>query len=558
MFGHECKTTLGPGDLVITEVFADHMATSGGTGADDGKEWFEIYNATGGPIELDGLRITHSRPDGARPSTHTILHGSVALGSYFTLGNAVPESLPPYVDYGYGTELGDMFNVDGGKLALSCGTVEIDSATYRDVKQGHARELTSAQAPDYTVNDAPASWCQADDTEFETGNFGTPGAESDCQPIIVGQCQDGGAMRDSVPPGPGDLVITELMPSPVRVSDAAGEWIELKVVRALDLNGVGLRRAGDAARPEYLASASCIHVRAGSYIVFARSSDPLRNGGLPRQAVVGTFKLPLVSGTSTAPGDVAIVVGTTVIDAVRWTRSTSGKAMQLDPARTDPLANDLEGNFCDATTPYGPTATTPDQGTPGAANPGCAGLPTDGMCDDRGVIRRIVKPAAGQLVISELLANPANVAGATDAQREWFEVSNTGAAPLELNELAVGRAGTTGRPLQSARCISVPARGHAVFARSADPAANGGLPPVAATFAFALVDIRGDVQISDGGVVLDAVTWSSAMPGIAQQLDPVHLNVRDNDLATHFCAATATYGDLTNRGGPATANPPCR
>ena len=59
-----CKTALLPGDLVITEVFADYKASAAGNGSDTGKEWFEIYNATHAAIDLAGLTITHSRLDG--------------------------------------------------------------------------------------------------------------------------------------------------------------------------------------------------------------------------------------------------------------------------------------------------------------------------------------------------------------------------------------------------------------------------------------------------------------------------------------------------------------
>ena len=130
-----CKVKLLPGDLVITEVFADFKAANGTGGIDTGKEWFEIYNAKGQPIDLQGLTITHSRTDGTRSSTHTISRGSVAPGQFFTLGSAAPGSVPAYIDYGYGSDLGDLFNTDGGKLALACGDSEIDSASY-DGRQG--------------------------------------------------------------------------------------------------------------------------------------------------------------------------------------------------------------------------------------------------------------------------------------------------------------------------------------------------------------------------------------------------------------------------------------
>lgn len=546
-----CKAQLLPGDLVITEVFADYQADAGGTGVDTGKEWFEIYDARGAPIDLAGLAITHSRPDGSRLDTHTVGQAVIASGQFFTLGNAAPGVVPAYLDYGYGEELGGLFNTDGGKLTLSCGDREIDSALYGDVKPGHARELTGAQPPDYTLNDDPSSWCQANGAEFEAGNFGTPGEGNDCRPIVTGQCNDAGAMRSAVAPGPGDLVITEIMPSPTQVADSAGEWLEARVMNDVDLNGVGVGRVGSTS-PDVITGADCLRARAGSYVVFARSSDPGVNGGIPAASIVGTFRFNLVGGSTTSPGDVAITAGTTVVDAVTWTRSASGAALQLAPDRVDPSANDIESNFCDATAPYG----MGDLGTPGADNTPCTALPVAGMCDDGAAVRAIVRPKAGDLVISEILANPANVADATDAQREWFEVASTGAA-FDLNELVVGRIGATGAPVQSARCISVPAGGFAVFARSADPGLDGMLPSVQATFKFGLVDTDGDIQIAGGGAVLDAVRWHAVTSGVASQLDPGHLTPADNDVAGNFCPATTPYGDLTNQGTPGAANRSC-
>jgi hypothetical protein len=376
-----CRTHLAPGDLVITEVFADYKAADGSSGSDAGKEWFEIYDAAGVPIDLEGLAITHSRRDGARPDRHVVGAAQIAAGQFFALGNAAPGATPAYVDYGYGGDLGELYNTGGGMLALTCGDQEIDRASYDDVAAGHARALTAGQPPDYTLNDDPARWCQAA-AEFEADNAGTPGADNDCRPVIAGQCTD-----------------------------------------------------------------------------------------------------------------------------------------------------------------------------------------------DGGALRPIAAPAAGQLVISEVLANPANVAGATDATREWFEVTNTGAAAFDLNELVVGRIGAAGAAagaavgavagaaagavIESVRCLSVPPGGAAVLARSADPALDGMLPAVAATFKFGLVDHDGDIQIARDGTVLDAVRWVSVTPGVASQLDAGHLTAADNDAAERFCPATESYGDGTNLGTPGAPNRAC-
>jgi len=162
-----CRAALLPGDLVITEVFADFQASGQAGGGDTGKEWFEIYNARDEAIDLSGLTITASRGDGSRPRAHTIRQARIAPGQYFTLGSAAPGATPAYVDYGYGADLGDLANTDGGTLALACGGAEIDRASYAGVRAGHARELTdhavaylnvdsSVAGPDFKASAVPS------------------------------------------------------------------------------------------------------------------------------------------------------------------------------------------------------------------------------------------------------------------------------------------------------------------------------------------------------------------------------------------------------------------
>ncbi|MBS1122587.1 MAG: Hemolysin-type calcium-binding region [Deltaproteobacteria bacterium] len=549
----ECKDSLIAGDLVITEVFADYKAAAGGTGSDEGKEWFEIYNASDRPVDLEGLTITHSRPDGSKAKTHVMDPVTIAPGQYFTLGNSTPDLVPAYIDYGYSADLGDFFNTDGGKLALACAASEIDSATYELVKEGHARQLTASQPPDYTLNDDLAQWCEGADSEFETGNFGTPGTDNDCIPVVIGQCNDAGVPRATVAPLPGQLVITEAMPSPSKVSDTLGEWFEVKVLADVDLNGLGLDRAGDnAVAPDLLASPDCIHVTAGSYVVFAKSADPLMNGGLPAGSVVGTFKFSSVAGSVTAPGDIQILAGTTVIDAVSWTKSTTGSSLQLDPDFEDAVANDQLSNYCDGVTAYG----AGDLGTPGAVNGQCTLLPPAGMCDDAGVIRAIVKPAAGQLVINEFLANPAG--SGTDATQEWFEIVNTGATAFDLNDLGLKGNATTINVIQSAACKSIAPAGFALFAHNTDPLQNGMLPAIDATFTFALAASAGSLSVLDGATVLDAITWTTPAvgDGVSRQLNPLNTNSTDNDLPANFCDGKAAqmYGTAANFGTPKEVN----
>ncbi|HEY5927658.1 MAG TPA: lamin tail domain-containing protein [Kofleriaceae bacterium] len=568
--GGPCKDSLVAGSLVITEVFADYAAPTGGTGTDDGKEWFEIYNAGDEPVSLQGLTIVHARPDDSRASSHTMEDVTLAPGQYFTLGNSTSDLVPPYVDYGYSADLGDFFNTDGGKLTLKCGDSEIDSAQYELVKSGRSRQLSNAGPPDYAANDDLANWCESRDSEFEPNNSGTPGEENDCAPVVMGACTDGATMRPVVTPAPGELVITEVMPSPQQVSDTAGEWFEAKALAPFDLNGLGLDRAGDTSAASVINSPTCVHVDTGDYVLFAKSLDTAMNGGV--DGAVATFGFAMVAGSMTAPGDVQIVAGATVIDAISWTSSTNGRALALDPDLTDATSNDNSANFCNATATYG----LGDFGTPGMVNGQCTMLPPPGMCDDNGTLRAIAKPAMGNLVITEVMMNPR-----TETSQEWFEITNIGSTPFDLNGLGLDRAGDSALPsvVNSPACKSLLPGAFALFARNPDTMMNGGLPVVDWTFGFSMVNTNGDVQVVDPttctgtpivcATVYDNVTYTTANgwpaqsspngatpDGVAAQVTPGMYSTTANDTYASWCLALADYGTAnpTNKGTPKAAN----
>ena len=181
-----------------------------------------------------------------------------------------------------------------------------------------------------------------------------------------GKCTDPDTMlpRDPVPPGPGDLILTEFMADPAKVADAAGEWVELRAAKDLDLNG--LQWAKDAAglmNAPALASSICLEVKAGDYLLFAKNTDPALNGGLPATDLV----LPL--SLTNSPGDVAVGHGGQLVDLTAYAKTqAAGKARGLDPA-AGAAQNDLADDppWCVATLPYG----LGDLGTPKAENPPC-------------------------------------------------------------------------------------------------------------------------------------------------------------------------------------------
>jgi hypothetical protein len=550
-----CADTLIAGDLVITEVFADADAPTGSSGADEGHEWFEVYNAGTRTLDLTGVEVVHSRGDGTMAHRHTLTPVSIAAGDYLVLGNVLPDLKPSHVDYGYADALGDLYNTGTGRITLSCGDSMIDGADYADVAPGVSRQLDGGALPDYTANDNLANWCAPDSAlEFEPANFGTPGAANlDCEVITPGTCNDGGTPRATVPPAPGDLVITEIMPSPDASEDALGEWFEVRAMTDVDLNGVTLDRIGDSSEGDLIESEDCIHLAAGDFAVLAKSTDPTMNGGLP--AVAATFDFSMVTGSASTPGDVAVLVDTQVIDAFAWTGSSTGASLQVDPDFADATANDDETKWCDGTTPYG----AGDLGTPGAVNGECVILPPPGMCDDGTALRAIVNPGVGDVVITEVMPSPAAVG---DADGEWFEV--LAVADFDLNDLGLDRAGDAAAPdfVTSIACLPVTAGTRLLFARNTDAGMNGGLPPVDAVFGFSLVTgsvaTPGDVQVVIGATptVLDAVTWTGSTSGASIQLDPDFTDPVSNDDEASFCDGTTAYG-AGDLGTPAAANLEC-
>jgi hypothetical protein len=535
-----CKAGLLPGDLALSEIMADPAGT------DEGKEWFEIYNASGQALELEGLTVISSRADGTSEVKFKMGPARIQPGQYFVLGGMVPALKKPWVDYPYGSALGALRN-ENGRLALRCDETLVDQATYGKMTQGASMVFDGNQVPDAIANDTPTKWCDSKN-EYETGSRGSPGAPNDkCEPVLPpGQCMEGENIRNTRPPAAGSLVITEFLADPQAVGDTVGEWIELYASDSFDLNGLELGKFPPVIA-QTVSSVTCLPAEAGSYVVLARSADPTMNGGLPRVDAVMTMSL----SNSGAQG---IFVGYRgeVLDAITYSTSGAGASTSLDPTKRNAVDNDDPANWC--RTPAGTTYGAGDRGTPGAANPSC-GIVTPGRCLENDAERAKVAPQAGDLVINEFMANPRAV---SDTDGEWFEVFV--ARDVDLNGLQVGRVpGVVDLTLPEGECRRAVAGTHLLFARKADPLVNGGLPQVDVLIGFSLVNTGGSLFVGLDGVVLDGITWASSGDGVATSLNPDFQNPLDNDQASSWCPAATEYGQGTppDKGTPGAVNPAC-
>ncbi|MEX1368826.1 MAG: hypothetical protein AB1Z98_37205, partial [Nannocystaceae bacterium] len=469
-----CDSAL-PGDLVITELMADPP------GADSGREWFEIHNATASDLDLRAVVLLHSREDGTDVKVHQVARSwTVEAGGYAVAGGLLDEddvlAVVPYIDYGYEDGLGDFRNA-AGRLAVACGDEIIDEVVYVEPTQGASRGFTGDRAPDAGGNDDLNLWCDAT-SELDSESLGTPGAANDICFGIGGpvSCVDvGGVLREARAPVGGDVVITEVMSDPSMVSDDAGEWVEILVSADIDLNGLALGEEGDLSDATPLTGNDCVPVAAGTRLILARSDDPALNGGLPR--VDGQFDFSL----NQSDNDVVLSYGGQIVDVLSYGSTAAGVAHNVDPDFETPDGNDDPNVQCRATTPYGDG----DLGTPGAANVECDIPPPEGQCLDGDGFRDVVRPLPGDLVVTELMANPE--AAAEESDSEWFELRAL--SDVDLNGLQLGTVeGEPRDSIETAPCLRLAAGDFAVIARESDPALNGGLPQVDATFDFALTN----------------------------------------------------------------------
>ena len=544
---------LAAGDLVITEMMIDP------DGTDTGGEWIELFNHRLVPLELKGLTLFTQDVDGTKDAAHVFRAGELGAHGYFVAGDVRASANPQWIDYSYASDLGALGN-SRGVVGVRCGTTVLDSVRWSaPAKAGLSRMLSGGATPDARSNDLEANWCDSPATEvYLAPNAGTPKkANPTCLIGPTGStCLDDGGPRALEPPGPGDLLITEVMASPSG-PDATQEWFEVLARTDVDLNGLIVTTGSGA--EDTIDSPGCLAVHAGAYALFARSADSFLNGGLPSPTAL--FSLSL-SGTNER---LALRRGDAGIDEVALLASASGKAWELAPTRLDALLNDDPASFCHAPRRWSPDGGS-DFGSPGAANPPCeeggpavdAGPSSRDECLDPQSrrLRALRRPCVGDLVITEWMPNPAAV---TDDVGEYFEIRVN--KDLDLNDLELGDSSTATRTLKSADCLSAAAGSYLVFAASGDAATNGGLPRLAGVMPFGLGNTADSIWVrgADGGL-LDSVSYTASVPGQSTQLRAGLTHPADNDLAMNLCftpdAGLNRYG-AGDFGTPGKANVAC-
>lgn len=169
----DAAPTLQPGDLVITEIMQNP------SGSDTGNEWFEVYNATGSEIDLNGFEISDNGTN-----SHTI--GSsvvVPAGGYVVLasGSGAVTGGVDYVYSGISLANGDDEIILTAPDETEIDRVEYDGGLNFPDPDGASMTLDPNNL-NATDNDTGSNWCEGS-TSFNGGangtGFGTPGMAND-------------------------------------------------------------------------------------------------------------------------------------------------------------------------------------------------------------------------------------------------------------------------------------------------------------------------------------------------------------------------------------------
>lgn len=158
------------------------------------------------------------------------------------------------------------------------------------------------------------------------------------------------------------------------------------------------------------------------------------------------------------------------IDRVAWDASwpiEEGVALQLDPEAELDSDNSSADAWCVATE----RSDSGDLGTPGAENTSCtgAGRPASPAHGAHASLEASA-PSAGDVVITEFLANPSVV---DDALGEWVELANVTDTDLDLSGCELVDDGRNSVVFPEGTVLSAGAR--LVVGRSADTGLNGGV-----------------------------------------------------------------------------------
>lgn len=155
-----CPAT-SPGELVVTELRGDQDPD------DDLGQWVELYNASTGSLDLEGVRLRFRRLDGSSEIDVLVRRSlPVEPGGYVVLGLYNDDNRPSFVDYGFGSDYTQQSMLAAAALDVEACTDQLDRARYSLPNVG---SYSLGGAPNVDNNDVLTEWCTSATPD------GTPG-----------------------------------------------------------------------------------------------------------------------------------------------------------------------------------------------------------------------------------------------------------------------------------------------------------------------------------------------------------------------------------------------
>lgn len=408
----------------------------------------------------------------------------------------------------------------------------------------------------------------------------------------------------------GTVLIVEYMANPAGIADSSGEWFEVRNTtnQGVDLKGWSIASAGNS---DHVIGES-VTVPAQGRAILAIDSDPAGDGSISPDYVYSGIRL--ANGTDSLflkddNGDVSDFVFYEAGAIMR------GRSRKLDPAlMLSATINDDFTNWCPSLADADAYGAGSDYGTPGAKNSACDAMPCqsftcekpEGFCKDGDAVRPTkdmatctktgfnnpncdfgVKtfncttdqicvtgncenvpqdvPAAGEVIITELMGNPDAV---SDSDGEWVELYNTTGKKLSLFSVRL-EDNEMGGKKDSHQILDpmaeIPANGYVLLAVETDMAKNGGISGAFHYTGGHLKNSPGPNMtirlVQRDGTLIDEVPYKQTATGESQQLDKAtYMSAMNpgaaNDDATKWCKAKQTYG-AGDKGTPGAGNTPC-
>ncbi len=157
----ECPE-LAPGDLVVTEIRGPQ------TPDDRDGPWIELFNASAGAIDLEGMKIRFRRKDGSSEVPVLVRRPvSFGPGEYVVLGLFDDAERPGFAAYGFQNDFHETW-LDAAAIDVDTCGERVDLATYDSLPS--IGTFSFGGAPDSNQNDDLGQWCT------DPSSLGTPGA----------------------------------------------------------------------------------------------------------------------------------------------------------------------------------------------------------------------------------------------------------------------------------------------------------------------------------------------------------------------------------------------